>query len=1036
MTEKGTGYIPSPEDERDYPLIGPGENALFGALNTTVPTEHLAMLPLIDFIRDQGGTNSCFPAGTRVLLEGFTERPIEQIAPGNRVRTHTGRSGAVTKVSERPYEGLLYSIKVGGWIYPLEATPEHPVAVIANVSARAKHGDFEPGELTWRRFDAIRPGDRVVMPADTREFPEDYRSAWHVLRVADYLEGEYWEEDGAVRAAMGRRGSEIPAELGLTPDIGRLLGLFLAEGSFLKPSGTKQGVAFTFARHEALLHTFVLEAMRTHFDLEGQKEETEQKPNVTTLLFYSSTVAQLFYALCGEGALQKRVPDVFFETGRDVKLALIRGWFQGDGSQDPVRLRRKKDGTVRKAAAVQGVTSSEELHRGLYRLASLCNIKLSTQQRKVAEHQNAAGRELNLYGDNILKVFPDAAPRLEAAGIKLSGRTRYRKHALGYLCRVEEVSMREAPADTKVYNLEVEGDHSYVAEGIAVHNCVWQSIQQQHYIAQGVHGVQQRLPLSVMFGYYHTRLRGGTQRFDNGCFPRLAWQVAEKIGFCIEDLWPFKEPEINRPPSLDATSGAIDQRWVHGYYHILGRPREEEVRQALSNNHPVVFGTVVDNDFKRYKGSNLSTEPMKPPTGHSGRHMMCAVAYDQDGLWVINSWGCYDDKTEILTAAGWKSFADVVVGEPVATLNSHGELEYQNTTDVQRYIYDGELWSYQSQGVDLVVTPNHNMLIGRRCREGGKRVPKWERVPADRINTKHFLMKKTAAWSGEEPPYIEVGPHRIPTELWVEFLGYFLSEGHARENVVQRPERVALNGTTGREKRYSACSETQYLVGIHQTKSEGVFKMGACLRRMPAAFTRITGGWQATSSPLCEHLLPLGKAHQKYIPPYVKRLSPRLLRVFLKAACLGDGSPVGRNGSVYYTSSKRLADDIQEVALKAGMCADIREDDRRGRTNARGTTRYVNYQVAIKPVRGETKPKGGFTPTKIPYKGFVRCVTVPNGLVYVRRNGKAVWSGNSDWGCPDPSGFYRSGFFHMSWEWVNWSSATDWWAVQYPKMFV
>ena len=36
--------------------------------------------------------------------------------------------------------------------------------------------------------------------------------------------------------------------------------------------------------------------------------------------------------------------------------------------------------------------------------------------------------------------------------------------------------------------------------------------------------------------------------------------------------------------------------------------------------------------------------------------------------------------------------------------------------------------------------------------------------------------------------------------------------------------------------------------------------------------------------------------------------------------------------------------------------------------------------------------------SRVPYKGFVYDVTVPpNHTIYVRRNGKAVWSGNCGW---------------------------------------
>jgi len=179
----------------------------------------------------------------------------------------------------------------------------------------------------------------------------------------------------------------------------------------------------------------------------------------------------------------------------------------------------------------------------------------------------------------------------------------------------------------------------FINDQSSTNSCVWQSIQQQHFIAQGVHKVENRIPLSVMFGYWETRKRGGTQKLDLGCFPRLAWQAAAGMGFCKEKLWPFDPAKINKPPSFDATAGAIDQKWIEGYYNIWGLSgRDAEVRAAISQGHPVVFGTIVDDEFKRYKRIK-NPEPLRPPKGFSGRHMMCGVGYDQDSLWVVNSWG-------------------------------------------------------------------------------------------------------------------------------------------------------------------------------------------------------------------------------------------------------------------------------------------------------------------------------------------------------------------------------------------------------------
>jgi hypothetical protein len=179
----------------------------------------------------------------------------------------------------------------------------------------------------------------------------------------------------------------------------------------------------------------------------------------------------------------------------------------------------------------------------------------------------------------------------------------------------------------------------FVRDQGGTQSCVWQAIQQQHYVALGANGVSSRKALSVLFGYWQTRKKLGLESLDMGCMPRLAWKAAQDMGFCPDDLWPFDEPEVNRPPSLDATAGAIDQKWIDGYYSIWGvTNRIEEVKLALSQNHPVVFGTGVDRAFKSFRSDE--DKLLHTPAGEIvGRHMMCALAYDAEGLWVVNSWG-------------------------------------------------------------------------------------------------------------------------------------------------------------------------------------------------------------------------------------------------------------------------------------------------------------------------------------------------------------------------------------------------------------
>ena len=178
----------------------------------------------------------------------------------------------------------------------------------------------------------------------------------------------------------------------------------------------------------------------------------------------------------------------------------------------------------------------------------------------------------------------------------------------------------------------------FIRDQSITNSCVWQAMLQQHWIAQGVQGTSPRKKLSVLYGYWNTRKRTGFEKADRGCLPREAWKAAAAMGFPEEKMWPFDPGNVNAKPDFDAIAAAIDQRWVKGYYNIYGmQGRKLEVMQAISQGHPVVLGTVIDSAFDKFRGGVHDT--LGIPTGFIGRHMMCAVAYDEEGLWVVNSWG-------------------------------------------------------------------------------------------------------------------------------------------------------------------------------------------------------------------------------------------------------------------------------------------------------------------------------------------------------------------------------------------------------------
>ncbi|MBC6419857.1 MAG: NAD-dependent dehydratase, partial [Prochloron sp. SP5CPC1] len=107
-------------------------------------------------------------------------------------------------------------------------------------------------------------------------------------------------------------------------------------------------------------------------------------------------------------------------------------------------------------------------------------------------------------------------------------------------------------------------------------------------------------------------------------------------------------------------------------------------------------------------------------------------------------------------------------------------------------------------------------------------------------------------------------------------------------------------------------------------------------------------------------------------------LSRRQSLILFNALMLGDGSQRGDNYA-YYSKSKQLADDVQELAMRCGYAASVV-------SHAVGRDLY---RVNIRPA----KDAHLVTPESIRYGGNVYCVNVRNHVICVRRNGRAAFCG-------------------------------------------
>jgi hypothetical protein len=143
---------------------------------------------------------------------------------------------------------------------------------------------------------------------------------------------------------------------------------------------------------------------------------------------------------------------------------------------------------------------------------------------------------------------------------------------------------------------------------------------------------------------------------------------------------------------------------------------------------------------------------------------------------------------------------------------------------------------------------------------------------------------------------------------------------------------------------------------------------------------------------------------EKRIPLWIRNLKPEKLEILLDAMLAGDGSYYKTSNGwrkVYHTSSKELANNVQEMVLKCGYSSLLGEKyDERDNRRLMYYVQWANsgngdYPLVYKKSRNSQTKQWHNTFDIEKYNGKIWCFTVPTGLFVTRRNGKVTIQGNS-----------------------------------------
>jgi hypothetical protein len=594
----------------------------------------------------------CFPAGTPIRMANGEEKPIEDVTPGDRVVTHISGSRAVVNAFSRRYTGELINVEASRFRFPLRATADHSFAV--------RNGDG----IRWVRAADLQIGDELLLGSLA---PDD---AIQSLDLLAYLPGGYSDHDlmarravplsrpAVSRAQLRRSGfysdtverirlagvryaSGVIRHLAVTESLARLVGLYLAEGSTDLP-GCR--VSWTLNQAEGQLADEIVQLVRGCFGVEAAHHFANDGQATRYVRVDNKVFATIWSNLVPGEVDTKRVPGFLMAAPAHVRRALLAGWLAGDGHN-----RIREDGEF-KAVVISGTSTSSGLARDITTLALGLDLRATANPRTAHENRRQA-YDVSFSGREAQAIIPGLAEAAAAAGITTQESERF-------LCRFGRTApIRQltcvAVVDLPVYDFEVEEDHSFVAGGIVVHNCVGKGTKNAvstllripkdaTWDPQTPDQVPDRGPnirLSGLYCYWNARNTHGRSGFGEGAVVAYSLDGLLKYGFVTEELYP--DTHANQTAYSDRNAPSQKMRDFGSTHriqesHAARITSRDQFLDFMAAGFPVVLGVPIGQGWM-----NTAEDGKFSLGGRTvGGHCTVAVGYDQklNRLYDRNSW--------------------------------------------------------------------------------------------------------------------------------------------------------------------------------------------------------------------------------------------------------------------------------------------------------------------------------------------------------------------------------------------------------------
>ena len=324
--------------------------------------------------------------------------------------------------------------------------------------------------------------------------------------------------------------------------------------------------------------------------------------------------------------------------------------------------------------------------------------------------------------------------------------------------------------------------------------------------------------------------------------------------------------------------------------------------------------------------------------------------------------GCFDSMTEVLTDNGWKLFDNLLDEDKICSISPRtDEIEFVGFNRRISYQYEGKMYRINGRSIDLLVTPNH-MIWAKEYHQTNFSLHRM-----DEFEYASFYKQNQGICTNSTA----IDKH------WLELLGFWLGDGYRTKH------RICFNLKKQRKEEYIRYLLSKFNIEWKEyNRPDGAKSFRINITNM-------------LRNPELRAILKYmkGKSLTKEIPKFLFNLSSRSIRNFINGYRNADGDK-----NCIWSSNKKMVDDLQALLLLSGNSGIVIEGDQKPlvRIDNRIIRSDNPCYTLTTHMKGNKLLRAWRNVSVEWYSGMVYDVTLnKNHILYVRRNGKPCWSGNS-----------------------------------------